>query len=273
MNKLFHNFGLATGHYSKAISFIFKNKLAWFFLFPLAFNIILWIIGFNLVGDLTDFAIKWTEEQSGSGTWNFWGAEYLQMGMSGLIWIILKILFFIVFGYFGGFIILVVMSPVLAILSEKTEKILTGKEYEVNAEQIMRDVVRGILIALRNASIEFGLLLIITPLSFILSFIPVIGWLLVIACQAFMFFISSYFYGFSYMDYMNERRKLNVYKSIGYMRRNKGAVMGNGSIFTVSTMIPFCGTTIAPFFSIVSVVAGSITYLELDKENGGLVKA
>lgn len=273
MDKLFQNFGLAVGHYGKAFTFILKNKLTWFFLFPLAFNILLWVLGFSMIGDLTDLTVEWAKEQTGSGEWNFWGAEYLQMGMSGLIWFLLKVLFLIVFGYFGGFIILVVMSPVLAILSEKTEKILTEKEYEVNAEQIVRDVLRGILIALRNVSIEMGLLIIITPISFILSFIPIIGWFLAFACQIFMFFVSSFFYGFSYMDYMNERRKYNVRKSIDYMRKNKGAVMGNGSIFTASTMIPFCGSTIAPFFSIVSVVAGTMTYLEIEKKNGGIDKA
>jgi CysZ protein len=142
------------------------------------------------------------------------------------------------------------MSPVFSYLSERTEKIKTGIDYPFSFIQLFKDILRGILIALRNFSIE----LILTILMFVLSFIPIIGWLAAIM----LFFISAYFYGFSFMDYALERKQLNLKQSIRFMRENKGIVIANGFVFSLCLIIPFCGVSFSSFAAIVSVVSGTL---------------
>ena len=90
---------------------------------------------------------------------------------------------------------------------------------------------------------------------FLLSFIPVIGFFTGIT----LFIISAYFYGFAFIDYTNERRRLTVKQSVHFIRENKGMAVGNGVVFALAMFIPFCGTTIAGFVAIVSVVAATIS--------------
>jgi len=280
MKKLFKNYGLAFSQYGKAFSFIFKHNLYWYFIFPIIFNIVLWFGGAMLVDSLSMSFNMWLSDALGSGEWTFWGASFLTGAMSWLILIIFKLIFFVLYAFLGGYVILILLSPILAILSEKTEKIATGASYDTDFGQIMKDIIRGVLIALRNMFFETGVFIVMLLatgiVNAILFFIPIIGTILIpivsFAGSVFMFFVSSYFFGFSYMDYTSERRKLTVKQSISYMRANKGAAMGNGSVFAFSTMIPWCGNFLSSFFAIVSVVAATLTVIELDALEGKGIK-
>lgn len=54
--------------------------------------------------------------------------------------IILPILFFVLFIFIGGTIVNILMSPIYMILSEKTETVLTGKEFPFDSRQTVKDV-------------------------------------------------------------------------------------------------------------------------------------
>ena len=251
------SFGLRT--YSEALSFIFKKKLAWFFLFPLAFNILLFWFGWDMVNAYSDAAKIYLQNQFELQQGDFWGSGFLKTVMDAFVWLTFKIMFFLLFAYLGGYIIIILMSPVFSYLSERTEKIKMGIDYPFSMRQLVKDVLRGVIIALRNFSIE----LILTVLMFIVSFIPIIGWLAAIM----LFFISAYFYGFSFMDYALERKKLNLKQSIQFMRENKGIVIANGFVFSLCLIIPFCGVSLSSFAAIISVVAGTIAINEIDSRN------
>ena len=92
--------------------------------------------------------------------------------MHYFLWIGLQIIFFLIAYLFGKYIVLILMSPIMAMLSEKTETILTGKKYPFTLKQFFRDIVRGIGIAFRN--LFFQLLILLA--SCFLIWIPVIGW-------------------------------------------------------------------------------------------------
>src|SRR3990167_3745253 len=101
-------------------------------------------------------------------------------------------------------------------------------------------------------------------------FIPFIGGLI---GSILLFFISSYFYGFSFIDYNNERRRLTVKQSVQFMRANKGMVIANGLIFSFFLLIPFCGTTLAGFVAIISVIAATVsTHKVVDLSNNSYAK-
>jgi CysZ protein len=252
-------FQLGLKSYSRATSFMFRNKLGWYFIFPVLFNILLFIAGFWSVTSLSDGVITSMNEWMNLEVWDFWGSGFIVALIKGFIWIVLRILFFIIYAYIGGYIILIMLSPVFAFLSEKTEEIISGKTIPFNFSQFMRDILRGVLLAVRNLSVE----LFFTLLLFILSFIPIVGYLTPIA----LFLVSAYFYGFSFLDYTFERRRFKIDVSVRFMRSNKGLAIGNGFVFSLVLLIPYVGVMLAGFVSIVSVVAATLAAYEVIENN------
>ena len=47
--RFFRDFGFGLRTYSEAIHYIFKKRLAWFFLFPLLLNIFLFWVGWDYI--------------------------------------------------------------------------------------------------------------------------------------------------------------------------------------------------------------------------------
>ena len=257
--SLFKHFGTGISAYNKALSLIFSKGLWWFFVFPIVLNVLMMIASWFGIVSLADAAETWTNGLMNFDADSFFLAEHLQSSSAFIasavgwtVWLFSKILFFVLYGLFGGYIIIILMSPVFAILSEKTEEILTGNNYPFNADQMIRDVVRGIMIAFRNMFIELAYMIAIFVLSF---FIPVLGGII---GTIILFFIASYFYGFAFIDYTNERRSLSLKQSVQFIRANKGLAIRNGFVFALAMFIPMCGTLIAGFVAIVSVVAATI---------------
>ena len=237
--------------YVKAFSFVFKNKMAWTLIIPLIINILLFSVAQTYVNSLLDYL------KSLSENWTFiQNSSFLSSIFTGAISVITEILFFIIFAYIGGYIVLMIMSPFLSYLSEKTEQILTGNEYKFNLKQLIKDSIRGILMALRNMFLES---VIIIPVFFA-GFIPVIG----LFTTMLMFLISAYFYGFSFIDYINERKKRNIKQSVKFIRSIKWIAIANGSIFALPLIIPVIGSHIAAFISIFSVVAATIAVVDYE---------
>lgn len=251
MANFFKDFGTGISTYGKAIEIIFSKGLWWFFVFPIVLNVLLFFGGFSAVNHLTELVKDWVFGYLNNENAEYFGVAYVQGFLSGFIWLVFKILFFFIFSYLGGFIVIVLMSPVFSILSEKTTEILTGISTPFDADQLMRDIVRGVLIATRNLFIEIGYMIAV----FVLSFIPIVGQLGAI----FLFFVSSYFYGFSFMDYTLEQKRFNISQSVQFIRNHKGIAIANGFLFSLFMLIPFCGVTLAGFVSIVSVVAATIS--------------
>lgn len=256
MNKplsFFGQVGLGISSYGKAISFVFEKGLWMYFIYTLAIACILAFGGMQLMHGLADWVEDWImsylDLESDNGVFAFLGS-FLHVLLS----IGLKILFFFIFSTFSKYILLIIMSPAMALLSERTEEIITGKIYPFQFGQFLKDIGRGVLIALRNMFIEFGFIF----LGFLVVWIPVIGW----ACGLFLIVLSYYFYGFSMIDYVSERRKMGISKSVAYVRKNKGLAIGNGFIFSLVFAIPFIGGMIA---AVIAPVAACIAVLEIDK--------
>lgn len=255
-------FGIAG--YSKAISFIRKNHFRRFFLVPVALNILLFAFGISYVNSLTTDTLSFFQSWAEPDSWDFWGAEFLVETIGFLIWLILKIFFFFLFAFIGGYVVLILLSPLLAYLSEKTEQILNQKEYPFSWSQLFKDMIRGIIIAIRNFFFE----MIAMVLLFFFSFIPVIGFL----SAPLLFIVSSYFYGFSFLDYTAERRRLKLKESVFFINRNKGLAITNGSLFAGALLIPVIGVSLSGFMAIISTVAATISILEKEKKEGTILR-
>ncbi len=253
--------GIKTGlkSYSRALTFIKKHRLSWYFLFPIIFNILLFAIGYASTVSLSSKIYAELNQFINIDHWEFWGSGVLSSIIYFFLHIIFRLLFISVYAFVGGYIVLIFLSPVFAFLSEKVESILTGHDYPFNLKQFFRDIRRGILLALRNMALE----IIITIILFLLSFIPMVG----LFTGPALFFVTAYFYGFSFMDYSLERQKMNLHNSVVFVKRNKGVAIGNGAIFSLILIIPYIGVLISSFISIISVVAATISTLELITHN------
>jgi CysZ protein len=250
-------FGLGISTYRSAFSFIVKNKLTYFYLAPLLITIVFWISGFIGMSFFTSrintIFNNWFGVTISAPSFNFFSdyKEIISQTGNVLITIILYILMFYLVYRLNKYVMLILLSPVLAYLSEKVEVIITGNDFPFNTKQFLKDVLRGIIIALRNMLIEVFLIIVIWAITFVIPILAPFTALLLIV-------ISAYFYGFSMIDYTNERRKYNFSESITFIRNHKGLVIGNGLIYHFIFMIPIAGAVFAPITAAVAATLGVI---------------
>lgn len=193
----------------KAVPFMLKHGLYFYIILPAAIMILVY-----KGGELIASRQPVSEAQT----------------MSEIVWYVLGLLIDITLGImlmtFAKFIVVIVLSPLLAYLSERCETILTGNSYAFNLEQFWKDIKRALRLALRNIVRQY---LIIIPLY-------VFAWLFwedstkspLTWC---IFLVSSYYYGFSFIDYINERRKLDFKRSIAFVRSHKGLAVSIGGCY------------------------------------------
>lgn len=168
-----------------------------------------------------------------------------------MVRLILLLFYFSLFKY----LFLIIGSPLFAYLSEKTEAILEGKDFPFNFSQLLKDIMRGVKLAIRN-----GLWQTVYTISIlILSFIPVVGWV----TPVFSLLIECYYYGFSMLDYSCERHKLSPSQSIEFIAKHKGLAMGNGMVFYLMHAFPIIGWILAPAYA---VVAATLSLYHQQKE-------
>ena len=132
---------LGVTEFLRSALFVAKHNLWVYFLAPLLFTLA--ITYFKYIADSTLEA----GEGAVRDTW------LIGSSLSWIIGAIESVLDFILLEM-NKFLVLTVLSPVIALLSERTEKIITGNEYPFNFNQLMKDVARGILMALRNITLE-----------------------------------------------------------------------------------------------------------------------
>ena len=79
-----------------------------------------------------------------------------------------------------------------------------------------------------------------------------------------MFTIEFFFFGFSMIDYTNERKKMSVKESSSYIYKHKGLAIANGGIFYLMLLVPVVGLLVAPSYG---VVAAAIAVHEIDNRD------
>lgn len=255
-NKIsfFKDLGLGVRTYFSAIGFIFRHGLWWYLIFPIFLNVLLFL-GLSALGTkAADALTGWLTGLVQFEDPDVWWSALLGGTIGWLFAIALKIITFLIFIFFGGYVILAIMSPVFTLLSQKTETLLCGTKYPFDGDQFMRDIWRAILIVTRNALVQFLLVLAL----YLCSFIPVIDLLVPFA----MFAITAYFYGFSFIDYSMERQKLTIKQSVRFVRRHKGIAIGNGAAFAGLLIIPWCGVSLAGFAAIIAAVGATLALHE-----------
>lgn len=219
--------------YLEAAKFIFTNNLWKYFVIPLILFGIIFYTGhyFEGISDSAQSSID---------------AKQYSWGFIGRVGLFLKVQFFALLQFLfldaTKYLVMIFLSPLLAILSEKTEEILTGNQYKFNLRQLIIDVKRGIGIAIRMLIAEYVLILLVwRPVCWLL------GWNSILLyedgekafiVQAGIVLIGAYFYGFAYVDYINERLRLSIKESWRFMKRHAGLAFALGLVYSLFYRIP-----------------------------------
>jgi CysZ protein len=235
---------IAIDSYFKAHRFIQKHNLWKWILVPGLIYAILFMVSMYFFGKSATGAIEFLSLKTGLKTW----VEKMQSGWMGflftlggvILWLILMMFYFSLF----KFIFLIIGSPVFAYLSEKTESILEGKDFPFSFSQLLKDIIRGIRVAVRNSLWQTVYVVSII----LLSLIPVIGW----GTPVLALLVECYYYGFSMLDYSCERMKMSPQQSYHFINNHKGLAIGNGGVFYVMHALILVGWVLAPAYAVVA---------------------
>ena len=240
---------IAIQSYLEAHRFIVKHRLwKWIFI-PGILYAILFGVGIYFFWISSGQAIDYFLSVTGVKNWMYtlegsW-LKFLFIFGQVILQLVLLLFYFSLFKY----LFLIIGSPLFAYLSEKTEAIMEGRDFPVSFVQLLKDIVRGIKLALRNTLWQT----IYTLSILILSFIPFAGWFTPLIALI----IECYFLGFAMLDYSCERNKLSPAQSIEFIGKHKGLAIGNGIVFYLMHMIIFVGWVLAPSYA---VIAATISF-------------
>ncbi|MCT4664039.1 MAG: EI24 domain-containing protein [Flavobacteriales bacterium] len=237
---------LAFGSYFVAHRFIMKHRLLWYALIPMILQLIFLGIIIFTASELNEYiSLKLQSYFEEKNNW-FIATEVLIKAISYLA-------FLLVYYYIYRALLLSVLSPFLAYISEKVDSLYTGRDFPFSWKQFLLDVWRGIILSLRNLLIEMSLVFILI----LLGLIPILGWitpLIIISVQ-------SFFLGYMFIDYTNERKKWNLKERRNYVKQNRPLTIGIGLVFNLLFIIPIIGGIVAPLYG---VVAGTLSVLQND---------
>ncbi len=251
--RFLKEFFFAFSCYPKAWAFSSKHHLWRFYAIPALINCLIFlVIGFFAYHYSTQL-IDFFQNQFGleeSAVWWKKGLNWLMIG-------IIRLLTFLLYLKLYRFLMLLLLSPALSMLTEKVQIILQ----EIPAppfdfSQLLKDIRRGMTISLKNLLLELGLTLPLMLLGLFLSFLSPFTTVAIIL-------IESYFVGFSMLDYRNEFNRLSVLESQVLIRQHKGFVVGNGLFFNFLLWIPIIGVLFAP---VLAVVSANLGIEELEKK-------
>lgn len=248
---------LGLKHYSKALPFLLQQKLGIYLIIPFVLGVLIFIVfqfflGYLISDYINDFLVTYLNLEG-----KFTGSGFLQTLLHGLVWILVKIFLFLIVAYVAGYLTLIVNSPILALLSEKVEERITRTAYPFQIDQLVRDSVRGISIAIRNSVLQA----VITAGLFLLGFLPIpfIGLVSIVT----VYLVGCYFYGYSFLDYFNERQRFTQAQSTQYVRKYKFLAITIGLGFSLALMVPFTGSLLASAVAVLSVTAATMAQIEL----------
>jgi CysZ protein len=202
--------------YWRALVFMKENGLFWYIPIPALF-----MLGIYKLGDLMrTYHTSIASDNMNQIVW-------------GLLVLMLEILVGLTLMKFSKYLVVILLSPLLAYLSQKCEKIITGNSYAFSLPQLYRDIRRGVRIALRNIMWHYFFFAIIFLVSYF-------GWEDPEKSPVFYltYVLGFFYYGFSFMDYVNERLRWDLDESIRFVRRHRGLAIAIGMIYSLMILVP-----------------------------------
>lgn len=200
----------------KAVKLIRAHKLYWFMLIPAALMPGIYSIGAYVM----KMPVKAEVQTVNDIVW-FMIGQFFQISLA------------LLFMKFTKYLVVILLSPLLTYLSERTEKILTENTYSFDFQQFVNDVKRALRITFRNLLWHYALVMCVVLIALLIwqdyTDVPI---------SVITLAIGFYYYGFSFVDYINERRKLNVDDSIVFMRKHRGLAFSIGAGYSLLILLP-----------------------------------
>lgn len=262
--KLLSDFSYGFINCFKGFTVLFEKGLWYFLFFPLIIWILLWTASIYGVFSLAEYISEWLTPYlslDNIGNDIQW-LSFIKPKLSGVFGFIIrwtiKIIFWFIGSVFTKYILLIILSPVFSLLSELADEKLTGNKFPFNIIQLLKDVVRGTLINIRNMLLE---LLIGFALWLITFFFPP----LIVITFPLGLFVGWYFIGFSLLDYSCERHKQSVSEGVQFVRQNKGYAIGIGCVYAMFMALPtiagdLIGIMVGPT---IAVIGATLSFLEI----------
>jgi len=263
--------------YKEAHAFIKQHSFFSYFIIPIIFNFLLFLYFTGLIWHysniIADQLFFYFDIQSLlSQQFNF-----IQSIIKFILLVFINVIGLVIYLLVFKSLILIIMAPVLTIVSEKVDTIVTGNIYNFSLKDFVKDIYRSIRLSIKNITKEIFLSILIL----IFSLLPIIGFIGPIL----LFTMQSYFYGFSMLDYSLERKKISVLQSEQFIWNHKFLSISIGAVFNflliISTsfsifpsmfvsfilkvvlLIPLVVLSVLPIYS---VVAATLVILQIEKE-------
>jgi CysZ protein len=245
-----HNFILGFSYIFSGISLISKKGIRRFVLMPLLINSIAFFIAIKVITQ--QFSILMEHFLGGIS----WLPDWLEAGLEWLLYPLFAILIIIIVYYSFTMIANLIAAPFNAILAQKVEAKLLGKEIEVQDIPILQVIKRTLSSEVRKMAYMlkwFVMLLILT-------FIPVVNG---VAPFAWMVY-GAWMLALEYADYPMGNHELYFKEELSRLKKNKFKSLGFGSAIMLMTTIP-----IVNFFAMpVGVAAGTVYWVKRLKQSG-----
>jgi CysZ protein len=195
-----------------------------------------WVTGY--------FAGRIATEADAYPFWLAWMGKFTHWFLKSIYWVAIVFFFFASLKY----ILQVLLSPLLSNLSVAVEKKILGSEPPaLNWKETLQDIGRSLKLAIRNFLHEL-------LYCFVLNFVPLVG-------QVGCVIISAYYYGFGYMDYVLERKRMSVKEAVSFTKKHKGTAIGIGIVMNFMMLIPFVGWIVAPTYATVAATLQTLRLL------------
>jgi len=252
-------------HFFTSFGFIFKNRLGHYYLYPILISVLFYISMMSLVYvyayDIVYALIK-NYLPDHLPKMDGWLSVFNTLGnisIYGIISVVFIILVLLLSASLSKYIVLIILSPVFSLMSEAIDSKITGQKFDFELVQFLKDIIRGVLVSLRNLMIELFWMALFGVISIFSSGFGVITYPILIV-------IGAYFYGYSMMDYTCERRKMSISEGTALIKQNKWFAIGLGLMYWVLDKVPFVGLVIAPINALCGATTGMI---EIERERNG----
>jgi CysZ protein len=212
----FKDFYIGLRAYWRALVFMKENSLFWYIPIPAVL-----MLGIYKLGDII----------------RSYHASIFSDNMNQIVWGLMVLMTEIVVGLtlmkFSKYLVVILLSPLLAYLSQKCEKIITGNTYVFSLPQFYRDIRRGVHIAFRNVMWHYFFFALIYVVSYFAWEDPEHAPVFYLT-----YVLGFFYYGFSFMDYVNERLRWDIHESVRFVRKHRGIAISIGMIYSLMILVP-----------------------------------
>ena len=228
-----------------------RSGSLWVFAVTLLLCLLFMFGGVSLGGRLSEMAGEGVGEFVG-GHSPEWLPGWVQAVAGGFMRLVVWLASVLMLSLVGGVVILVLLSPALSSIAERTWRMEGGSVGRSGFGPLLKSIWRGIVVALRNGVKQLFALLGV----FLLGFVPVVGFV----APVLSVMVNSYFYGVSFSDYAMELAGMGSGEASSFGSRNRWVMIGLGLPYALPLFVPLVGQYVALFVAPL-VAAGGAHYV------------